>query len=357
MKIFEFNPGIGSFSSGFEKFGPFEVTQVQNISPEEAFAYNIIHKHQFSRNNSQFINEKRLKKHDLAILKPDFGILMTQKRFKDINLDQLWSCLAYLKAHQPKIAIIITPTSVIKSLNMAFGYVTDGFDMVSKDIVIESMQKSGYMAWQLVVNQVQCGVPMYYPVNFYIAVRNDQGNIDEMNTPKIHYGISKGKMPYTTISDALSDLPGEGDDYAYYAHIPKNSYQAWCRQYSKTEITLNRPKNEPDSITKCLSNVKQGVPLSKVDDIKENKGKRAIYNRPADIGYNFHLIKGNGACIHPLYPRAFTLREGARLHGLQDHINFPTHISEKRIAEIIHQSISPLTASYVLGIIKPYIHP
>lgn len=351
MRIFEFNPGIGSFSSGFEQYGGHEVVQVQKISPKEAFSYNLMHKNRFSRDNSDFIDKKRLKKHDLAILKPNFGILMTQKRFKELKMDELWSCLAYLENVRPKIAIIITPTSVIGPLNMAFDYVTDGFGMVSKDIIVKSMQKSDYMVWQMVVDQVQCGVPMYYPVNFYVAVRNDLGSVDDVKYPTVHYGVSRGKMPYTTILDALSDLPvNEYEDYKKYPTSPVTTYQAWCRQHVASEIT----HNEPQEITSHLKFVKQGVPLSKVPQIKENKGKRAILSRPAKIGHNFHLIKGNGACIHPICHRAFTIREGARLHGLQDHLKFRSDVSLNQQAKMIHESISSLTAAHLLEMLDPF---
>lgn len=355
MRIFEFNPGLGTFSSGFEQYGGHEVVEVQKITSKEIFSFNLTHKNGFSHDNSDFIDKKRLKKHDLAILKPNFGILMTQKRFKELNLDELWSCLAYLEEIRPKIAIIITPTSVISPLNMAFDYVTDGFGMVSKDIVVKSMQKSDYMVWQLVVDQVQCGVPMYYPVNFYVAIRNDLGSVNDMRYPTIHYGITRGKMPYTTILDALSDMPTEEHgDYKKYPTSPINTYQAWCRQHVGSEITHNEPRIEPQEITSHLKFVKQGVPLSKVAQIKENKGKRAILARPAKIGHNFHLIKGNGACIHPTCHRAFTIREGARLHGLQDHLRFRSDVASSLQAKMIHESISPLTAVHILEMLDPY---
>lgn len=354
MKIFEFQPGIGTLSAGFEAYGDYEVVQVQKISSQEVYTYNLMHKNRFRADKSDFINQKRLKNHDLAILRPNFGILMTQNRAKKAKLDELWSCLAYIEKTEPKIAIILTPAIVIKHLNIGFKYVTDGFNMVSKDIIIESMQKSGYMVWQVVIDQLQCGVPQYYPVNFYIGVRSDQGDIDDMQLPTIQYGARKERIPFHTIKDALSDLPTQQNPSKTYNIEPQNSLQAWYRQHTESELTHNEFHTVKTDVLPYIQDMKQGASINKNTNIKGGKGKRAIWNQPAILSHNFHKIKSTGTSIHPYDQRPFTIREGARLHGIQDHIHFRSDTSIPIQAQMIHESISPLTSVYLIEMLKPY---
>ena len=330
MRIFEYHPGIGTFSSGIEKNFKHKVVQVQNISSLECSSYNISHLHQFTPNNSNFINYDSLKKHDFAILKPDFGISITQKRFNSLKMDELYSCLNYIAKYRPKIVIIITPPHVIKSLNYNHSYVTDGFDMVSKDIVIQALQSCDYMAWQLVIDQVQCGVPMYYPVNFYIGIDQSLGDVRDTESPSILYGSGSDKLPYHTVYDAISDL---GPDQDAYLSQPINAYQLWCRE-DETKLRNHIPK-----------------------ELNSSDLKRALFTRPADIGSNFYLPNGIGFPCHPSYSfnRAFTIREGMRLHGIPDYIYLSDRIHIKQQAYMVHEQISPLTAINLYSMIKPYI--
>lgn len=355
MKIFEFHPGIGAFSSGFEYFPENQVVQIQKINKNELYSYNLCHKKRFSVEKSEFIDVSKLKKHDLALLKPDFGVSMSQKRFRELKFDELWSCLAYIEAYQPKIAIIITPTAVIPHLNLHQEYVKDEFDMISKDIVLASMQASGYMAWQLTVDQVQCGVPMFSPVNFYVAVRNDLGTPEDTCRPTIRHSTSSGKLPYITTLDALSDLPvNRYEPHNSYCVDPINTYQAWCRRDCGSTVMNNLPHQESEEIVAILNNIQEGSSLKKASEGKIAKGSRAILARPATLSHDFYKIRGGGAAVHPVCPRAFTIREGMRLHGLPDHIHLLDSLSMSKQASIVHQEISPLTAAYVYEFILPY---
>lgn len=358
MKIYEFNPGIGALSAGFEYFDENIVTQVQKINKNELFSYNSCHKQQFSVSKDEFIEISKLKDHDLGILRPDFGISMTQKRFKEVKYDELWSCLAYIEQFKPKIAIIITPTSVIPYLNTSFNYVEDGFHMISKDMVIESMQKSGYMAWQLAIDQVQYGVPMYYPVNFYVAVRNDLGRPEDTCQPTILHGTSSSKRPYFTVADAIADLCIYRYEPPYtYSTPPLNTYQAWCRKNTEDIVmnhTLSRQKPEH---VELIKNMPEGVMTKKWTEGKIAKGSRSRADRPGDLGPDFHKLTGKGASIHPVCPRPFTIREGMRIHGLPDHIILKDDISLGRQAAMVHEQISPLIAGPLLQMLDPYITP
>ena len=358
MKIFEFNPGIGALSVGFEYFGTNIVTQVQKINKNELFSYNSCHKQQFSVSKDEFIEISKLKDHDLGLLRPDFGISMTQKRFKEVKYYDLWSCLAYIEQFKPKIAIIITPVSVIPYLNTSFNYVEDGFHMVSKDMVVESMQKSGYMAWQLAIDQVQYGVPMYYPVNFYVAVRNDLGKPEDACQPTILHGTSSGKRPYFSVADAIADLSAcRYEDACTYSTPSLNTYQAWCRKSAEDTVMNNVSSPVKPEHIELIRNMPEGV-MSKVwTEGKIAKGSRSRADRPGDLGPDYHKLTGKGASIHPICPRPFTIREGMRIHGLPDHIILKDDISLNKQAAMVHEQISPLIAGPLHQMIDPYITP
>lgn len=353
MKIFEFNPGIGTFSLGFEFFPENSVVQVQKIDKRSLSTYNFAHKNDFSAEKSQYIDINSLKKHDLGILMPDFGISMTRQYVKSLKMDDLWSTLAYIEQFSPKMVLILTPPAIIPHVNMASEYVTDGFDMVSKDIIIQSMQRSGYMCWQFVVDQVQCGVPMYYPVNFYVGVRDDLGDISDTQMPPIRYGIEDSKMPYTTVMDAIADLPIDPEEYDTYTSDPLNTYQAWCRQGKSKKLYNNKPQHPPNDLLTYLIKLKEGRSLAEISS--KYRGRRAILNRPSQLRHDFHKIRGSGNTIHPVLHRVFTIREGMRLHGLPDHVRLPDNLAPGNQAKMVHESISPLTAYYVSQILDPYL--
>lgn len=356
MKIFEFNPGIGTFSLGFETLGDYEVVQTLKITNNELYTYNKLHKHSFKASIEPNIRGTKLKKHDFGILRPDFGVTMANKRPKSINMDDLWACLSYIHLQRPKIALIITPPPVIKLLNTHPSYVKDGFGMASKDIVLASMLKSGYNCWQFVVDQVQCGVPMYYPVNFYLGVREDVVDGDEMHLPEVQYGISVGKLPYTTVLDALGDLPvNTYEHYSDYPSEPVNSYQGWARHHACDKIRNNQPHRPPHDALPYLYQLKPGCALRNLEGCMIAKGKRARLDRPATISADFYKMTGSGYTIHPISHRPFTIREGMRLHGLPDHAVLKKGLSTSTQAHMVHEGISPLTAYYIMGMIQSYL--
>lgn len=100
-----------------------------------------------------------------------------------------------------------------------------------KEVISSVALSHGYNVHILHLNAANYGVPQARNRIFFIGIRQDYSFIMRYLQPE---KITTDKP--ITLWDAISDLPqieaGQGVEVVDYADLPKNTYQAWCREHS-----------------------------------------------------------------------------------------------------------------------------
>lgn len=341
MKILEYKPDFGTFSAGFESFSQNEVVDTVKLDKNSVYGYNRIHK-QWAPASLNSIATYEPEKHvDLAIFNPDFGEKISRRGKENFFFYDFQSCLSFLEYNRPSYAIFKTEIDVIPLVNNAPDYVRDGFGQLSKDRIIYLLQKMGYKAYLIVIDEADYGIPIHRSFAFYVAVPK---NMNLVMPKPLFTATGRGKYSkYRTIAEAISDLGSMGD-WVEYSSGPLNSYQKWLRDDNVDRVTWHHPPNIKSSTKKKISSVKQG---SNNDTFKPSARSRG-YNRAIwhdvcrGMDESFYLVSSRlGDSIHPIQNRPFTIREGCRIHGLPDRLSFDLSTPRKDLAKKIHNSVAP----------------
>lgn len=346
MKIFEYKPKIGGFTIGMEKIGTNEVVEVAGINRTEAYPYNSTHKKWFLPEHSQISEYETKTDYDIAVLHPDVGENLASKGKKKFKTGDLYDCLRFVEYEKPKFAIISTDINTVPLLNRGKNYVRDGFNELSKDIVIQNLQRRGYRAYLIVMDEANYGVPVHREIALYVAVPFDF----TLKIPKGQYNkYGKGKYKkFRTVKDAIGDL-GEMGEWAPYATEPQNEYQNYLRG-NQPHVTWHfvQKKLKKEQF-KIIRQVKQGENAGDVKSVnKNNRYKRPKWDEIChSLDHKFTTVSSNRQCIHPLHHRTFTMREGMRIMGLPDSVSFDLKDSQVVIRKMIVNSISPIIGEVI----------
>lgn len=341
MKILEYRPNFGTLSAGFENFGKNEVVEALKLTNDAYYGYNRIHKQWFPVSFKSIANYNPKKSIDLAILNPVFGDMVGRKGKDNFFFYDFEECLNFLRENMPKFAIFQTEVDVIPLVNNAPDYVRDGFGQLSKDRVIYSLQKMGYKAHLVVLDEASYGIPLHRSFAFYVATPEDF----DFRMPKPLY-TATGKGSYSkfrTVQDAIGDL-GKVGEWVEYKTQPQNVYQKLLREENVQKVTWHHAPNIKSSTKKKITSIKQGSN----NETSVAKGRSKGYNRAkwGDIcrcmDASFYLVSSKGGdSVHPIQNRPFTIREGCRMHGLPDRLSFDLKTSRKSIAKMVHNSVAP----------------
>ena len=341
MRIFEYKPNLGSFSLGFEIFSQNEVVEVVNLRKNAEFPYNKTHKQWFLPNFEQIRDYIPQKDFDLAIFNPDIGEKIGRKGKNNFYMTDLDDCLAFIKRERPKFVIFTLNIDAIPLLNTADTYVRDGYNEVSKDYIIHSLQKMCYDVFLVAIDEANYGIPTHKRIALYIATPIGF----DMKFPRglfTRFGSNKTAR-FRTIADAIGDL-GTMGEWVPYVSQPQNVYQRHLR-CDMDKVTwhfmLNRMTHK-QSVT--IKDIRQGSKASKTPTVKQNVG----YIRPRwdricpTLDEKFYLTSSRAPSIHPIANRTFTIREGMRIMGLPDTLSFDLKISKPEVAKMVVNSISPI---------------
>ena len=340
MKIFDYNPIFGTFSAGFETFRQNEVTEVVKLSKNAEYGYNKIHKQWFLRDLTSLDDFSPQKDVDLAIFNPNFGGKLGRGWKGQFKLNDLESCLQFLKRENPDFAIFTTESTVPELLNHSKYTTRDGFGNVSYDFLIHRLQKMDYDAYLFALDEAEYGIPLHRRFAFYVATPKKHG----LHMPKAFFNRSgRGEFKkFRTIADAIGDL-GTIGEWVPYATEPQNVYQRNIRRGMEKTTWHFTGRNLKDTQKKTIASIKQGSNAKHTKSVKQTSG----YNRPkwtdtpTSIEPNFYLPSSKGPSIHPTENRPFTFREGMRIHGLPDNLSFDLKTPHKEVAAMIHDSIAP----------------
>ena len=342
MKIFEYNPNLGTFSLGFERFSQNEVVEVLNIDKKALYSYNYSHKRWFLPNFDNISSYKLQNDVDLAILKPNIGDKIARRGSSNFKIQDILDCLTFLEREKPKFSIILMSSEAIQHLNIAKSYVRDGFNELSKDIIVQKLQKMGYKVYLVALDEASYGVATHKFLALYIATPPD---FDLKFPAPMFNEYGRGKYNrFRTISDAISDL-GPLNEWSPYEQTAQNVYQRSLRRSSEDHTTWHfLPRKLNASQIATISSIPQGSKAKKVKTVKPNAG----YIRPKwdricpRLDEKFYLTSSTAVSIHPIQNRPFTMREGMRIMGIPDNISFELSLSYRDAAHMVVQSVSPI---------------
>ena len=256
---------------------------------------------------------------------------------------------------KPKMFIFENVTGLLSMKN-------DDGEPVLNDIknMFSDIYGNGFLSYtieQKILNAKNFGVPQSRNRVFLVGIRNDLDS-DCWNFPTEKYGDGRGKLPYLTVEDAISDLPplNEGEVAEKYILPPQNIYQILMRNGSKT-LNDHFIGTYGDKIRTVIENVIQGEGKKYFNSLVDegfidqkyyltsgynNTYGRLWWDKPSTTITNSFGTPSALRCIHPLQNRALSTREGARLQSFPDWFVFCGNKYEKNSQ--IGNAVPPLLA-------------
>ncbi len=253
--------------------------------------------------------------------------------------------LKYVDYFKPEIFIIENvPTFMTKYKGQTFQRV--------KEIIANDLPEYEIVSPTQVLNSVFYGVPQIRKRMMLVAVKKQYNYkypepthwFDESCSTRAVGTFEKVKssnttnLPlYTTVNDALSDLPKITDNWKideceYSIHTNLTEYQTVMRKNTQKAVRNNRCRMSNDRAKKVFSHMKQGdiymdLPqnirriLPFREDIFKDRLKRLVNTNPswtviAHIGMDGYMY------IHPEEIRTLSVREAARLQSFPDDFIF-----------------------------------
>lgn len=217
--------------------------------------------------------------------------------------------------------------------------------------IADEFGKLGYAVEWRILRAEDYGVPQERRRVVFIANRIDA----PIHFPKIEYG--EGLKPFTTIWDAIGDLPLLAAENLFdYPIAPKSDYQSIMRQANPKLSNHYGPKLGKANQER-IRHIPQGgswrdIPFELLPEGMK-RAKRSDhtkrYGRPrlTDLSCTI-LTKCDihwGAYIHPIENRAFTVREAARLQSFPDEFVFYGSMTEQFVQ--IGNAVPPMMANAI----------
>lgn len=217
--------------------------------------------------------------------------------------------------------------------------------------IVDEITKLGYEVEWRVLRAEDYGVPQERRRVVFIANRIGAPIL----FPEIGYGV--GLKPFTTIWDAIGDLPLLAvEDQVGYPIAASTAYQAAMRQGNPALANHYGPKLGKANQER-IRHIPQGGSWRDIPfDLLPEGMKRAKrsdhtkrYGRPrlTDLSCTI-LTKCDihwGAYIHPIENRAFTVREAARLQSFPDEFIFYGSMTEQFVQ--IGNAVPPMMAKSI----------
>lgn len=242
-----------------------------------------------------------------------------------------------------------------------------GITSIAGGTVVQSikdeLRKLGYEVECRVLKAEEYGVPQERRRMVFIG--NRLGLPVAFPEPT-HGPVGSGLMPFTTIWDAIGDLPvlanGEKDKVADYASEPSNWFQAYTREKA-CRIVLNHGAPRLSAINQARMRhipiggswrdiphelLPEGMKRAKRSDHTKRYGRM----RPEGLSCTV-LTKCDihwGAYIHPYQDRAISVREAARIQAFPDSFVFQGSRTEQYVQ--VGNAVPPLLGRKVAEAIR-----
>lgn len=348
--------GAGGFSKGLELAGFNCIGGIDNV--EAAIkTHQLNHKNSKSicadiRNLSPEVFEKELNGQKVDVIIggppcPTFSTIgdakirsVTGKPTEEDPRNQLFlEYLKYVEYFKPEIFVIENvPNFITKYDGKIFNTAVEIIENIGKS----EIQKEGIyevVKPVQVLNSVYYGVPQLRKRMLLVAHKKTEKKFEYPKYTHFYDQENKeGLKHYTTVGDAIGDLPKITDNWRiseveYSQNENLNEFQNFMRSNnSKNTVKNNICRLSNDRAKQVFPHMKQGsiyMDLPKEirqilpfrEDIFKDKLKRLVWNNPswtviAHIGMDGYMY------IHPTENRTLSVREAARIQSFPDDFEF-----------------------------------
>lgn len=310
INIIDFDHGCGGLTAGMERYGEFLVIDNVYLNKQNELCYNNTHINPFwteAHVSEEDYDDLNIK---VACFSPNTG---TNSK-KGIDLSELKTQMRWINTFHPEIVIFSIQPKVIPYLHSTEKkdlepYTADGWPFFDK--LLEFFHGNGYSSvQQFTINYLDYNIPINKKKSFYIAWNNNQPF--QLNYPKFE---TRKK-----VMDVLSKL-----DINDSWHSPTYKYSINC------------------------SKIRPGSRASSVRNVNITSGYiRLVADRVAPNLYEtFYLPSSKGPSIHPIEDRPLTIREGALINGLDIPFTWDNNLSNRIVAKMIVDSVSPVIGWYL----------
>jgi DNA (cytosine-5)-methyltransferase 1 len=370
--------GAGGLSTGLEWAG-FEVLFANEIM--EAYAKTLAHNHP---NSEVFVDDIRLvspakvrKSLELSVGELDllaggppcqgFSINAPVRSTEDSRNHLFLNYLEFVKEFRPKVVLIENVPGMVSY---------SGGDTVKA--ILASLKDLGYRPEVRVLYAPHYGIPQMRWRTIFLATRLDispqafypvpshaikgRSNFTTKLAGKTlifsdEYVSTNAKSTFTTVWDALSDLPeignGGGTAHSLYDEPPQSNYQKYLRLDSET-LTNHQCARLGNVNIARMAHIPPGGSWRDIPHELLPKGMQRArrsdhtkrYGRldPAGLASTI-LTKCDphwGSYIHPTQDRVLSIREAARLQSFPDRVRFFGSVTEQY--EQVGNAVPPLFA-------------
>lgn len=218
--------------------------------------------------------------------------------------------------------------------------VAKGDQTLIVDVLKEELKDAGYGNFiEIVLRASDFGVPQRRSRYFILASRIPNLKLSfpidsEFRASNVHDAFSG--LPYVEANSQREGTEYESGDYSTYAKLMMNN-RFWRVEEQPTRLTYHMPMKHRECTLKRFSLLSQGESLKDLFERytgqeRERLQKLRILPKKMFIKRNYRLIEDGWAptvtshCldefVHPVYDRALTVRECARLQSFPDFYDF-----------------------------------
>lgn len=223
-----------------------------------------------------------------------------------------------------------------------------------KEFLVQQSTSLGYTVWHGIVNAKDFGVPQDRVRFILFGVRNDL--INESTQVSLESYLEKYQVEtYTTVQDAISDLPriGNGETWESDNYHPSgNVYVKKMRQFMLNgdlpdHYTTNHSEYVLDRF-RCISQGENWKSIKKkmknysdIENTHSNIYRRLVYKLPAHTISHYR----KSMTIHPRQNRGLSMREACRLQSFPDWFRFQGKKDSQQ--QQLANAVPPLMASAI----------
>lgn len=265
VKVFEYNPLMGSVSAALEGVGC-RVVECQGLSGVSLRVYSGVHGGSFRVGRPGFCSVE-------ATRGSGFGVAVLRPRLqggRGFVLDDLYACLEWVGVFRPGTVFLMVEPRFVRLFDVGLGYSVDGFGWPVRDLVVEAGVRLGYRVFPWFFDGVNYGLGVRGVCGCYVLTRDEGFCVPEP--------LFSGRSGFRSVSECIWDLRSVDEAGVVADHNP-----LWGGD----------------------------VPVYEYDRVSWDGPGRRLPGRFAFRG-------GRDSMRHPLLDRPLTVREGLRLRGFPD---------------------------------------
>ena len=316
INVIDFDHGCGGLTAGFERYGEFITIDNVYLNNNNQKCYNETHLNPFW--TELHVSEDDYDDLDirLACFSPQIGGKLARRGSKNFDSFEIKKQLKWIKNYAPEVVVFSLTPDAIPHLhlppksNIERDKVVTSDNWPLFDRIVQFLHQNAYKnIIQFTLNYLDYNIPQDKRVSFYIAWDNN----NSFNLYKPSFTTKK------KVNDVLTSIDSNDiwhkPNFRFYNNCSKINPGSRASK-SSTEVNKGYIRLVGDRVSPNLSNY-------------------------------FYRVSDEKPSIHPTEHRPLTIREGARLNGLDDTFTWDSNISKKDIGNMIYNSLSPRVSYYL----------